>query len=156
MFCFVFYNFGMARVASQRLFFREKNMFLHFVRPDSRFSTFLRIKTNSHWNFAKICPIFSPWTPIWDHFVHLWMIPYQNNPRLSWSLQISRYIQITRRRRPSPAQPETHYDHQVLWPHVPVSKKHECFGVLQNLRNIISNFNQIYWIMHQKVSNYTK
>ena len=31
---------------------------------------FFRTNKNEHLHFARICPIFSPWNPIWNHFVH--------------------------------------------------------------------------------------
>ena len=86
---FFFPNFGMARVAPKRLFCFTKNCIFAFVSTTIQCFHFYRIKKDMHWNFATICRIFSPWTPIWNHFVHFWMIPYQNNPRLSWSLQFA-------------------------------------------------------------------
>ena len=71
-------NFGMARVASQRFVHGQLHccvLFDHVV-----FFHFFRIKKDAHWNVAKICPIFSPWTPIWDHFVHFGWCRYQKQP----------------------------------------------------------------------------
>ena len=70
----------MARVASQRFF--EKLHVCVFVSPDDNFSTFFRIGKDAHWNFAKICQNFSPWTPIWDHFVHFWIMSVPKQPTL--------------------------------------------------------------------------
>ena len=33
---------------------------------------------DAHWNFTKICPSFSPWTPIWNHFVCFLMMSVPN------------------------------------------------------------------------------
>ena len=46
------------------------------------FFTFFRIEKDGHWKFAKSCPIFSPWTPIWDYFVHFWMMSVPKQPTL--------------------------------------------------------------------------
>ena len=46
------------------------------------FGVFLPTKKDAHWNFAKICPIFSPWAPIWNHFVHFWVTSVPQQPGL--------------------------------------------------------------------------
>ena len=46
------------------------------------FFVFSRTRKDAHWNFAKICPIFSPWTPIWYHFIHFWMMSVPKQPGL--------------------------------------------------------------------------
>ena len=71
----------MARVASQR-FFSRKTIFLCFFRPYCHFSIFFRIEKDAHWNFAKIGQNFSPWTPIWDHFVYFWIMSVPEQPPL--------------------------------------------------------------------------
>ena len=75
--------------------FSRKTTFLSFVWPYYHVSTFSRIEKDAHWHFAKICPIFSPWTPIWHYFMHFLMIPYQNNSRLSWSLYNSKHVAVS-------------------------------------------------------------
>ena len=44
--------------------------FLHLFDPQLYFFTFVRIENDVHWILAKICPTFSPWTPILTHFMH--------------------------------------------------------------------------------------
>jgi hypothetical protein len=55
------------------------------------FAISFRIKKDAHWIFAKICQIFSPWTPIWDHFVQFWMMSVPKQPPLK--LKSAIYIQ---------------------------------------------------------------
>jgi hypothetical protein len=85
----------MARVASQRFFF-TKNYIFEFYQQYGKFSTFFQIKNDAHWNFVKICQIFSPWTPIWDHFVHFWMMSVPKQPPLKWSLHL-RFLAVSHR-----------------------------------------------------------
>ena len=43
---------------------------------------FFRTKKQVCWNLAPVCPIFSMWTPIWDHFLKKIWCQYQINHRL--------------------------------------------------------------------------
>ena len=84
----------MARVASQRFVFTKSDMFV-FFRPYCHFSTICRVKKHAHWNFAKIWQIFSPWTPIWHHYVHFWMMSVpENNPGLKLKSEILGLLRI--------------------------------------------------------------
>ena len=82
---FSFTELGLALVASD--FFFHKQLLSPSVFFDL-FSSCLHLcdtvsnKNDAHWNFAKICPMFSPWTPIWDHFVKIRMMSVPKQPSL--------------------------------------------------------------------------
>ena len=78
---FCFFQIGYGPCSFSKVFFHEKQHFC-VCRPYYHFSTFFRIEKDTHWFFAKICLIFSPWTPIWDHFVYSWMMSVQKQPTL--------------------------------------------------------------------------
>ena len=50
-----------------QLYFNAFNMFCVCF-------AFVQTKKKTHCIFAKISPKLRPWTPIWEHFVHLWMM----------------------------------------------------------------------------------
>ena len=58
-------------------FFYDFKLYFSFFILFCFFSGFFGTEKDAHWNFAKICPIFSPWTPIWDHFVRFWIFGFQ-------------------------------------------------------------------------------
>ena len=52
------------------------NMFAYF------FVVFQVYHKKTHSHLANICPIFSLWTPIWNHFAHFWMMSVPKQPGL--------------------------------------------------------------------------
>ena len=81
----VFFLFFTTLVWGMRLlkdFFSRKTTFLCFFLPYCHFSTFFRIKKDTHLNFAEFGHLFSPWTPIFDHFVHFLMMSVPKQPGL--------------------------------------------------------------------------
>ena len=77
-----FFQFWYGMCSFSKMLFTKNDMFA-FCWPDLLFFfVFFRTNKCTHWHFAKICPIFSPWTPIWDHFVHIWMMSVPKQPPL--------------------------------------------------------------------------
>ena len=69
--------------------FQKKTTCLGFFGPYYHFPAFFWNKKNAPWNSASIGPIESPWTPIFDHFVQLWIISVPNQPPLKLKSELA-------------------------------------------------------------------
>ena len=77
----IFYNLGWG-MRLLKDFVSRKTTCLCFFGPYYHFSAFFRIKKDAPWHFAKIGPSFSPWTPIFDHFVQFLIMSVPKQPPL--------------------------------------------------------------------------